>query len=152
MSIDPEQAAEERLSSALYDAASLSPPSVRIEFDPAQAVTPRVILAIIDHYLSDPSVPLDDRRALWDVLVALRGPDRRKERRTLRHDVAAVIRATAFPATAALLGKRGPKGFRPKMRAGSLTAAAAALQERGGHYVSHAWRALLALARWQLNA
>jgi hypothetical protein len=102
----------------------------------------------LDAYLGDGQQPLEQRRELWDILVALRGPDRRKDRKVLKHDVAAVIRARAFPRTAKALGK-GTPGFRPTFNPdASLYEAATAMRERGGHYQTHAWRALLALARW----
>lgn len=111
-------------------------------------MTPRDLLNGIDTYLADESQPLDERRALWDVLVALRGPDRRKDRKAMKHGVAGVIRAQAFPLLAARLGD-GQPGFRPKFAPEvSLREAAEQLAERGGHYTTHAWRALLALAKW----
>jgi len=111
-------------------------------------VTPRKLLDVIDAYLADPKVPLDQRRAVWDVLVALRGPDRKKDRRTMKHSVAAAIRAHAFPRTARFLAREAKQGFRPKFdRKASLRDVAEDLQDGGGHYHTHAWRALLALSK-----
>lgn len=114
-------------------------------------MTPRELLDQLDTYLSDPRQPLDERRALWDVLTAIRGPDRRRDRKAFKHEVAGVIRAHAFPRTAKRLGK-GQPGFRPKFTDGTLRDAAEHLADGGGHYQTHAWRALLALARWQPSA
>jgi hypothetical protein len=108
-------------------------------------VTPRELLDTIDAYLSDAKRPLEERRALWDILVGLRGADRKKDRKH-GHQVVGVIRAQAFPKTARAL-RGGKDGFHPKFdTVTTLREAGAILQEGGGHFQTHAWRALLALS------
>lgn len=110
---------------------------------------PRQILVLIDAYLADPYIPLEDRRALWDILTALRGPDRPRDRKAVHHVPTAIIRAHAFPATAQLLEKHAKAGFKPKMdRKHSLAKAAESLKDGSGHFHTHAWRAILALTRF----
>lgn len=114
-------------------------------------VTPRVLLDLCDSYMADPETPEALKQALSDAFAAYRGPDRKKDKK-LGHRVTAAIRGAMFPRTAVLLSKEHAKGrFRPRMTVNpDLRKAAAALRERGGHYASHAWRGLLALARWSL--
>lgn len=111
-------------------------------------MTPRQLLDIIDTYLADRANPLDERRAVWDLLTALRGCDRKRDRKKIGHTVAATIRAQAFPKTARMLARDAKPGFRPKFDAKrSLREVAEELHDGGGHYHTHAWRALLALAK-----
>lgn len=113
--------------------------------------TPGELLDQIDAYLSDDTPPLEERRALWDILVGLRGPDKKSERKELKQVVTGVIRAHAFPRLALRIGNgSGDKkpGFQPTFRLNtSLRQAAGMIPDKGtGHYHTHAWRALLALA------
>lgn len=109
---------------------------------------PRDFLDQLDAYFADPKIPLEDRRALWDVLTATRGPDRPRDRKKVGHRVTAILRAHAFPKTAAMLTRGARKGFKPKMDpTGSLAKAAEQLHDGAGHYHTHAWRAILALTR-----
>jgi hypothetical protein len=108
-------------------------------------MTPRAVLDLIDAYLSDPKEPLEQRRALWDILAGVRGADRKKDR-AMGHDVVGVIRAHAFPKTARTL--KGKPGFRPRFDPVTSLRAAAGKLDGGGHFQTHAWRAMLALAEW----
>jgi hypothetical protein len=112
---------------------------------------PETVLDQIDKYLVSKTTPLEEKRALWDILAGIRGPDKKKERKTLKREVTGVIRAHAFPRFAASLGSAtGDKrpDFRPTIQLGdSLRLAAGKIPESGtGHYHTHAWRALMALA------
>lgn len=111
---------------------------------------PAKVLDHIDGYLSDETNPLEDRRALWDILGGVRGPDKKKHRKPLKRIITGVIRAHAFPRFAQKMGSAtGDKrpDFRPTIQNGvSLRLASGNLPEKGDHYTTHAWRSLMALA------
>lgn len=118
-------------------------PIARLEVVPH---TPRQFLDQLDEFFANERIPLEERRALWDVLTATRGPDRPRDRKRVGHRVTAILRAHAFPKTAAMLVKGAKKGFKPKMDPkGSLARAAEQLHDGGGHFHIHAWKAILAL-------
>ncbi len=111
-------------------------------------MTLRQQLDVLDRHLATALRAGDPR--LWDVLTAVRGPDRRRDRQAFaRHAVTAAIRGLAFPKTAALFGRKTRRRGRcPTFN--TKTSAARALEhliERGdgGHWAVHAFRALRAL-------
>jgi hypothetical protein len=65
--------------------------------------TCREMLDAVDGFLTDPLVDEVEKKALWDVLTALRGPEGKKDdatRKAIKDAVTGPIRANAFPRTA----------------------------------------------------
>lgn len=119
----------------------------------ARHLSPRDLLDVLDTYMANPTVPIEHRRDLWDILVALRGADRKRDRRLYGHDVAAPVRAQAFPRLAlsleaGSLEKRKAGGFRPTLDLDTPLEIAHMPLRGDGHYEVHARRGIEALKRW----
>jgi hypothetical protein len=59
--------------------------------------TAKGILSLIDNFLSSPDIDIEESQKLWDVLVALRGPDKGGEDK--KYATTSIVRKTAFPKT-----------------------------------------------------
>jgi hypothetical protein len=66
--------------------------------------TARQVLDVLDEFISRPGNEefVQEKRDLWAVLTALRGPDKEYEAVQLKDSATAVVRAHAFPRCAAL--------------------------------------------------